>query len=79
MPWKRGDVITILRHIAERDPYVEDSQSCDYCTHCHARIGNVHLATKNGHREESLHQPDCEWLLARDMLTGIPDNENPLP
>lgn len=79
LPWKRSEVITILRHIAERDPYAEDHQSSDYCIHCYADIGNVRLALKNGASEASLHKQDCEWLLAKDMLTGIPDTESPLP
>ncbi len=66
-PWSRDDVLRVLRHIAETRPYSEDGQSCDRCWYCGFPAGNADLEIRRG--------TDCTYILARDMLTGIPPNE----
>ncbi len=68
-PWKREDIISILEY-ATCDPYREDYFSCDYCDACRARIGNVRIALET-QKEFELHEPDCPYILAKDMLTNI--------
>ena len=70
-PWNRDDVVRILKHIAESNPYTEDSQSCDYCDYCGRRSGNALLRLRGGERECDLHDNDCIYILAKDMLTGV--------
>lgn len=71
-PWKKEDVIRVLKYIADGSPYVEDYFSCDYCIYCNAKIGNAELALKDS-KEFELHRKNCIYILAQDMLTGIKD------
>lgn len=72
LPWKREDIIRVLRYIGDRSPYAEDYFSADYCIYCGSKIGNVEITLKDC-QELELHRKDCLYILAQDMLTGIED------